>query len=112
MSDKEKLFQEIKSIVIEWCEENETYFKNNNINIDVLRNEKDGFVVSFDNDIAMAELVVEQASYAPYRFISFEIATVEADRGKISYSWYDNESTPKKELKEQLTRGINYFVNL
>lgn len=112
MSDKEKLFQEIKSIVKEWCEENKIYFKNNNINIDILRNEKEGFVVSFDKDIAMAELVVEQTSYAPYRFVSFEIVTVEADRAKISYSWYDNESTSQKELKGQLTKGINNLVNL
>ncbi|OFI48327.1 hypothetical protein BG261_08575 [Floricoccus tropicus] len=112
MNNREKLFQEIKSTAIEWYEENDSIFKSNNINIDVLQDGKDSFVVIFDNGVSMAELVVEQAIFTPYRFVSFEVATIENDRTKISYSWYDNESTSKKELKEQLTRGITYFINI
>lgn len=112
MTSIEKLFLDIKTIVKEWCEQNEAYFKSNKISSEVVCNEKDCFVVIFDNNIAMAEVVVEQANHTPYRFVSFEVATVEFGKVKISYSWYDDENTSKKEIKEQLSKGINYFINI
>lgn len=110
--NKEKTFMDIKLFVTKWYDRNLTYLKNNSVDTNILRNDQDGFVVSFDTDIAMAELVVEKAGYAPYRYVSFEIATVESGQAKISYSWYDNASTSKNEINNQLTDGINYLINL
>lgn len=112
MNNECNLFQEIRLSIISWVEENKDYFKENKLNTIILRNENDGFVVSFENDVAMAELVVERPSYAPYRFVSFEIAALEEDEAKIVYSWYDKENTSINEIKHELKNGIDYFIKL
>lgn len=106
------LFQEIRLSIVSWVEENKDYFKENKLNTIFLRNENEGFVVSFENDIAMAELVVERPSYAPYRFVSFEIVALEEDEAKIVYRWYDKENTSINEIKHELKNGIDYFIKL
>ncbi|NPD12192.1 hypothetical protein HOY36_05160 [Enterococcus sp. MMGLQ5-2] len=60
----------------------------------------------------MAEIVVEKATYAPYEFISFEIAVFENNQAKISYSWYDIVDTPINEINKELDRGINNLIKL
>lgn len=112
MNDEKKLFSEIKSLVVDWYEENQTYFKKHAVETEVLRDEKDGFVVSFETDKAMAELVVEQASFTPYRFVSFEIATIEDDKANISYSWYDSYETSNSKIKRMLKKGTNCLIRI
>jgi len=112
MNNNQILFQNIKSSIINWVEENETYFNNNSIQMNILRNEKDGFVVNFENDIAMAEIVVEFPTYAPYRFVSFQIAAVEENKANIIYTFYDNEKNSINEIIKELNKGITYFINL
>lgn len=107
-----KLFQEIKLLIINWVNENEYYFKKNNIHLSILRNEEDGFVVNFENNISTAEIVVEEPVYAPYRFVSFQIAAIKNNRAKIIYSFYDTDITSKKNIINELKKGIDYFINL
>ncbi|MBP2966618.1 hypothetical protein J8385_18670 [Acinetobacter baumannii] len=112
MSNEEKIFMEIKSLVIKWYENNQIYFKDNYVDTNVLCNEIDRFIASFENDLVMAELIVERANCMPYRFISFEIAGIENNQAKILYSWYDKYSDSEIEITKQLTNGINYIVNI
>lgn len=112
MDTNQKLFNKVKLLVIDWFEQNQDNFKNGGLEVIILRNEDDGFVVSFENDIAMAELVVEEAGFAPYRFISFEVAAIAENQAQIVYSWYDSETTSENEIRRELNKGINYFINL
>ncbi len=112
MDNEINLFKKIKLIVINWVEQYQDYFEKNNIKMVILRNEGDGFVVSFESDTSMAEIVVENPEFAPYRFVSFEIVTIEDSQAKIIYSWYDNEYTSENEIREELKKGIDYLINL
>ncbi|EJB4871722.1 hypothetical protein MTZ58_001963, partial [Listeria monocytogenes] len=55
-----------------YCLSNFKEDKENNIKLTIIKNEKDGYVVELDNDKCMAEIVVEEPTYTPYRYISFE----------------------------------------
>ncbi|EAC2412726.1 hypothetical protein AF435_14520 [Listeria monocytogenes] len=59
----------------------------------------------------MAEIVVENSNFAPYRFISFEVAAIIENQTAIIYSWYDNDNTSKQEIEDNLKKGIDYFIN-
>lgn len=111
MINQDKLFYEIKNLIIEWVQKNQKYFKDNNIEMNILRNETDGLVVGFENSSFMAEIVVENSNFAPYRFISFEVAAIIENQTAIIYSWYDNDNTSKQEIEDNLKKGIDYFIN-
>lgn len=108
---QECLFQETKLLVIEWVAQNQAYFQGNGIKVEILRNEKEGYRASFENDICMAEIVVEQPYFAPYRFISFEIAAIKEEQVTIVYNWYDHKNTTTNEIRRNLKKGIDYFID-
>ncbi|MGG5342852.1 hypothetical protein [Enterococcus sp. AZ192] len=111
MDDKQKLYQSVKLFIAKWIDENKENIEQKNISISVIRDEETGLVVSFENDEVMAELVVEQPDFAPYRFVSFEVAAIEDGRAKIVYSWYDNDTTTKQEIDNALINGIDFISN-
>lgn len=111
MVDKQNTYQSVKSFVAKWIDKNKEDIKDKNISISILRDEETGLVVSFENEEVMAELVVEQPDFSPYRFVSFEVAAIEEDRAKIVYSWYDNDNTSQEEIGDSLQRGIDFIIN-
>lgn len=112
MNDNQKLFQTVKVLVIEWMKESLSYFNRRNIEVTVVRNEKNGIVVSFEKNTVMAELVVAQPSYAPFRFVSFEIVAIRDDQAQIVFSWYDNAYTSGAAIVEGLQHGIEILSSL
>ncbi len=58
------------------------------------------------------EIVVEIPSFASYRFISFEIVTLEENRAKIVYTWYDDENSTQDDIEKNLKKSVDYFVNI
>ncbi len=68
-------------------------------------------MVEFDNDICMAEIVVEEATFAPYRYVSFEVVSIVESKVKIIYSWYDDETSMLIDIENELDKGIQFLTN-
>ena len=111
MDYKQSTYQSVKSFVVKWINENKEDIKDKDISISILRDDKSGFVVNFETDEVIAELIVEQPDFAPYRFVSFEVAAIEENRAKIVYSWYDNDNTFQQEIDDALKKGVEFIIN-
>lgn len=111
MSKVPETFQEVKTLVLKWLEKKQAYLTESDITTTILRDEINGLVVSLENTECMAEIVVEHPDFAPYRFISFEVAAIEENQAKIVYSWYDTTGTTDFEIIANLDNGIAYLNN-
>ncbi|MBC1483967.1 hypothetical protein HCJ52_13795 [Listeria sp. FSL L7-1485] len=105
------IFNSIRLGIIAWLDSNIESIEENDIKVTIIKNEKDGYVVEFDNDICMAEIVVEEATYAPYRYVSFEVVSVVDSKVKIIYSWYDDDTSMLTDIEKELDKGIQFLAN-
>lgn len=105
------IFNSIRLGIIAWLDSNIESIEENNIKVTIIKNEKDGYVVEFDNDICMAEIVVEEATCAPYRYVSFEVVSIVDSKVKIIYSWYDDETSMLTDIEKELDKGIQFLTN-
>ncbi|HEM2224809.1 TPA: hypothetical protein U0262_003028 [Listeria monocytogenes] len=101
----------IRLSVIQLIDSKKENLKENNIKLTIIKNEKDGYVVELDNDKCMAEIVVEEPTYAPYRYISFEVVSLMDGKVKIIYSWYDDETSQWSDIEKELNKGIQFLNN-
>ena len=60
----------------------------------------------------MGEIVVEDASFAPYRFFKFEVAQIVEDRAEIVMAWYDKDGTGDDAYREALKNGIDTLIHI
>ncbi|ELY8693649.1 hypothetical protein SOU83_000280 [Listeria monocytogenes] len=104
-------YSDIQLSVIKLIESKKEYLKKNNIKLTIIKNEKDGYVVELDNDTCMAEIVVEEPTYAPYRYVSFEVVSLIDGKVKIIYSWYDDETSQWNDIEKELNKGIQFLNN-
>ncbi|MBK1997116.1 hypothetical protein JI640_14500 [Listeria ivanovii subsp. londoniensis] len=105
------IFNSIRLGVIAWLDANKESIEENGIKVTIIKNKKDSYVVEFDNDICMAEIVVEEATYAPYRYVSFEVVSIVDSNVKIIYSWYDDETSVLTDIEKELDKGIQFLTN-
>ncbi|MBF2630233.1 hypothetical protein IBB72_06590 [Listeria seeligeri] len=59
----------------------------------------------------MAEIVVEEATFAPCRYVSFEVVSIVESKVKIIYSWYDDETSMLIDIENELDKGIQFLTN-
>ncbi|ELU8149647.1 hypothetical protein SD224_001569 [Listeria monocytogenes] len=57
----------------------------------------------------MAEIVVEEPTYAPYRYVSVEVVSLIDGTVKIIYSWYDDETSQWNDMEKELNKGIQFL---
>lgn len=68
-------------------------------------------LVDFENDNYLAQLVVEDIGFHPYRFCSFSVLDVNQDSyQKDAYCYYDNENSNMHEILEHLTNGVLFMI--
>ena len=74
---------------------------------EVLRDDPDGLRIIWETGTHLAELIVSQGEYAPYRFVSFQILDLlrEPDQALV-YSYFDSEDSTMDEILTALDRGI------
>ncbi|EFR94896.1 hypothetical protein MXK52_01355 [Listeria innocua] len=104
-------YSDIRLSVIELIDSKKEHLKKNHIKLTIIKNEKDGYVVELDNDKCMAEIVVEEPTCAPYRYVSFEVVSVVDGEVKIIYSWYDDETNQWNDMEKELNKGIQFLNN-
>ncbi|MCN81802.1 hypothetical protein DSD46_00040 [Listeria monocytogenes] len=105
------MYNSIRLSVIQLIDSKKENLKENNIKLTIIKNEKDGYVVELDNEACMAEIVVEEPTYATYRYVSFEVVSLIDGKVKIIYSWYDDETSQWNDIEKELNKGIQFLNN-
>lgn len=114
MSENKTTIKEIKKIVESWLESNRIKILNNNIDIEINRNEEDLYFIELnkDNDY-LVDLKVHLPEFAPYRYISFEIIGMQNNEiPGVIYAWYDDENSALEEIINNLDSSLDYLINL
>lgn len=101
------LFVNVKEIVTQWIKDNEGKFKSQNIMIEVVENNAERLFVIFNFGECMAEIIVGENDFAPYRFVAFEAVSLENGVLTILYSWYDKEGDTIEEIITNLDKAID-----
>jgi hypothetical protein len=55
----------------------------------------------------VADIVVEEPYFAPYRFVSFQALAMEDETLKTVHFWYDEEGTTVEEIIKNLDNAID-----
>lgn len=68
--------------------------------------------VIFETEHSLAELIVNEPDFAPYRYVSFLVYSAKHLSEAIPlFSYYDNEESTIEEIIEQLNNGIDALVS-
>ncbi len=104
-------FAKVKEAVIEWIKDEEKNFTCENIMIEPIDVSEDHLYVIFDFGECMAAIVVAEADFAPYRFISFEAAAVVNGIHELVRAWYDEEGTTIEEIIKNLSSAMDFVLD-
>lgn len=103
-------FVKVKEVVTQWIKDNEEKFKSENIVIEIVENNMERLYVILNFGECMAAIVVAEPDFAPYRFISFEVAAVENGISTMPYSWYDEEGNTIEEIIRNLDKAVDFAL--
>ena len=75
--------QRVKTIVREWLLENSEVLDAHGVQTEMVADNEDYLRIILETEDRMGEIVVEDASFAPYRFFKIEVAQIVDERAKI-----------------------------
>ncbi len=99
---------EIKKEVLNIIEKKKEKLILNNIEIEIITNTELNYFTIFWKNKYVAQIIIGNPDFSPYRFICFEI--IEIDSEEIIYYWYDNEYSTIQEIIENINNSIDYFI--
>ena len=102
--------QKIKRVVKEWLIENRYILDESSIELETLIDNEQCFRIILESADKMGEILVEDASFAPYRYFKLEIAQIIDNRAQIVNAWYDTENTDDDYYQLALKSGINDLI--
>lgn len=107
-------FAQIKEKVLEWG----TALLRNDVDfIEMIKNEENVLIFDLTFQNCLAQIVVNDVFFAPYKNISFEAATIDSKKAiesgqpDLIYFFYDSDDIPLEEVIEELDAGIEYCSN-
>lgn len=100
-------FLQIKDSIANWVYgiKNELHYLETDIVLDNLNSLR----VIFESKEYLAELLVEQGYFTPYRFVKLEILPLSSACPKPVYIWYDSQNDDINSIISNLQIGLNYF---
>lgn len=107
-------FNKIKEKILEWSQ---IYTTNNSEFIELTKNEKDGVIFDLTFHNCLAQIVVCDPTFAPYKNVSFEAMTIDSKKSiesgqpELIYFFYDSEGMMEKEVIDELNAGVEYCLN-
>ena len=104
--------QRVKTIVREWLLENSDVLDAHGVQMEMVADNEDYLRIILETEDRMGEIVVEDASFAPYRFFKIEVAQIVDDRAEIVMAWYDKDATGDDEYREVLKNGVNTLIHI
>jgi len=72
----------------------------------ILRNDSKGYRIIVDFDNCMGEILVAQPSFAPYRYVSFEIISSISDDFEYVFIWYDCDNDSVDDILFHVKEGL------
>lgn len=79
----------------------------------VEKDSPDGLWVVLDTDRALAELIVSEPDFAPYRFVSFTVLDPRLDvTAEPVFLFYDDTSHTIDDILRELDRGLEVIRSL
>ena len=104
--------QKVKTIVREWLLEHSDVLVSQGVQTEMVADNEDYLRIILETTDRMGEIVVEDASFAPYRFFKFEVAQIVDDWAEIVMAWYDKDATGDDEYREALKNGVNTLIHI
>lgn len=104
---KNPLFVEVRGAISKWLKDNNEKFKNKNILLEVLKDDENCLRVELNFGELLAEILVEEPDFAPYRYVSFQAVGIVNGVPDLMYFWYDEEKTSVEDIIENLTKAID-----
>ncbi len=101
---------DIVKIVKEWVKNISDKYKHL-LKIETLIDEELVYRVIFQLENCMAQVLVEEPQFAPYKNIAFEIVGMENNKVNNVYSWYNTGNESEDEIFSKLNEGIKFALN-
>ncbi len=101
----------VRKAIEQWLMDNKTMFKNNNILVDEVNKTREQLFIILNFQKCLSAIVVAKDTFAPYRYVSFEMGDIVDGIHKMIYSWYDNENTTINEIVRSLDESIEFALN-
>ena len=102
-------FDIVMNEIHKWCEKITRKYAGF-IKYEIEKDEKNIFIVNFNTNRFMAQLVVDNIGFHPYRFVSFVILDMERDiYQQPSYVFYDDENNSVSDIIAHLNFGIEFI---
>lgn len=107
-------FTQIREKVLEW---GENLLKKGIDFIEIAKNEKEVLIFDLTFENCLAQIVVNDVFFAPYKSVSFEAMTIDSQKAMESgqpdliYFFYDSDDTLVKDVIEELNDAIVYCSN-
>lgn len=103
----EQTFQQIKEQITNWVYGKKTQLEYVKTDIDL--DTQDSLRVFFESDDLLAELLVEQGLFTPYRFVKLEILNIASNKPVLIYAWYDSQNDDINTIINNLQIGLDYI---
>ena len=103
-------FVEARKTVAKWLNSDLDRFKNNNISVEILKDNKHCLRVELNFGEVLAEIIVEEPGFAPYRFVSFQAGDIINGVPEMVHFWYDEENTTNEEIIENLNKAVDIVL--
>jgi hypothetical protein len=100
------LFGEVREAIFEWVKHSDEKLRNNNISVEILIDEVDCLRIEFNFGEILAEAIVEEACFEPYRYIYFRAIGIVNGVPDLLYFWYDEDGMGIEEIIEGLDKSI------
>lgn len=100
-------FLQIKDSIANWVYgiKNKLHY----VETDIVLDSSNSLRVIFESKEYLAELLVEQGSFTPYRFVKLEILPLTSSYPEPVYIWYDSQNDDISSIISNLQIGLNYF---
>lgn len=104
-------FDTVMITTCDWVKSIENKYKTQ-IKTEIIENTDVLFRVIFETEHNLAELIVGEPDFAPYRFVSFLVFSAKhLSESEPIFSYYDNETSTIEEIISQLSNGINVLIS-
>ncbi|MDR0298970.1 MAG: hypothetical protein LBI13_02655 [Streptococcaceae bacterium] len=97
-------------LVKKWIEEKRESFVTSSVKTEVIKDFPRIFEFSMDYNDCLAQIIVGDGMYTPYRFIAFEIVAFVDGGVKYIFTWYDKENDESADIIENLDKGLNFLI--
>lgn len=104
-------FDTVMTTTFDWVKSTENKYKSQ-IKTEILEHSDIIYRVIFETEHSLAELIVDNPCFAPYRFVSFLVYSAkDLSESEPIFSYYDNKKSTIEKIIAQLNNGIDILIS-